>query len=253
MLHAGHVDVDAVDRFPRGLHFAVEAGEGRADPAVVCGVFEVHGFGHGQGGCGAQELGVGVAVLTVHDHAVVRGEGAFRNAKVFGCRSEEEGAHLTPHGHEGREVRRHGGAAPGDLEAHGGVRIVRVGPGQRHRKALGRHIQAFGDDGGESRGDPLAHLVPGAVEVHRAIGGELQERVGHEVPAFPGHGEARGRAAARERKGYEKTAPGEGTVAEEATAAERAHADTSSAMASVKRASCARVAAALWIAFLMRG
>ena len=152
---------------------------------------------------------------------------------------------MTPHGHELGEVLLHRGAAAGDLEAHARVGVVRVGAGQLHREALGGYIKALGDDGGEARGDSLAHLVPGAVEVHRTIGGELQERIGHEIPAFLRHGEARGRAAPGERKGHEEAASGKGAVAKEAAAAERAHADTSSAMASVKRASCARLAAAV--------
>ena len=141
------------------------------------------------------------------------------------------------------EVLLHRGAAAVTWKPMPGL-AVRWAPASSTVRRWG-YIKALGDDGAAARGDSLAHLVPGAVEVHRTIGGELQERIGHEIPAFLRHGEARGRAAPGERKGHEEAAPSKGAVAKEAAAAERAHADTSSAMASVKRASCARLAAAV--------
>ena len=61
-----------------------------------------------------------------------------------------KGRAFDTHGHQLGEVLLHRGAAAGDLEAHARVGVVRVGAGQLYREALGGHIEAFGDDGGEA-------------------------------------------------------------------------------------------------------
>ncbi len=127
------------------------------------------------------EAPVGVALAISQHVSVCSSNSLSRHTEIprggFHQQRSRIGSHLT----QLLIVRPDRSATTGHLNARAGNAVIGMHARKGHVQINWIVIQLLADQGTETGGNPLAHLVAGAIEANDVVRGYLQECVGHQA------------------------------------------------------------------------